>query len=254
MSRYKLTIEYDGRPFAGWQWQNNALTVQQVLQEAVGKFCGEAAEVQGAGRTDAGVHALGQVAHVDIAKETTTDTVRDALNFHCQPWPVSVLKAEAVPDDFHARFSAIGRRYRYRIVNRRAKLALEAGRAWHVQVPLDAEAMQAAAQLLVGHHDFSGFRSSQCQARSALKTLDRLDVRREGEAIVIEAAARSFLHNQVRIMVGTLKRLGEGKLGRDRIRAALDSGKREEAGPTAPPDGLYLTEVVYPSESSRELP
>ena len=246
MSRYKLTIEYDGAPFVGWQWQRTGTSVQQVLMEAVRKFCGEAAEVQGAGRTDAGVHALGQVAHVDIAKEATTDTVRDAINFHCQPWPVSVLKAEAAPDDFHARFSAIGRRYRYRIVNRRARLALDAGRAWQVQVPLDAAAMHQAAQLLVGHHDFSGFRSAQCQAKSPLKTLDRLDVSRLGEEIVIEAAARSFLHNQVRIMIGTLKRLGEGKLGQDRIRAALDSGKREEAGPTAPPDGLYLTEVVYP--------
>jgi tRNA pseudouridine38-40 synthase len=246
MSRYKLTVEYDGRPFVGWQVQANGLSVQQVLQEAVGKFCGASAEVQGAGRTDAGVHALGQVAHVDIARDTTADTVRDALNFHCQPWPVSVLKAEPAADDFHARFSAIGRRYRYRIVNRRAKLALEAGRAWHVQVPLDAEAMHAAAQLLVGHHDFSAFRSAQCQAKSPRKTLDRLDVSRHGEDIEIEAAARSFLHNQVRIMVGTLKRLGEGKLGQDRIRTALDSGRREAAGPTAPPDGLYLTEVVYP--------
>jgi tRNA pseudouridine38-40 synthase len=246
MTRYKLTIEYDGRPFVGWQVQANGVSVQHVLNQAVHKFCGEQADVQGAGRTDAGVHALGQCAHVDIAKPTTADTVRDAVNFHCQPWPVAVLAAQAVGDDFHARFSAIGRRYRYRIVNRRAPLALDAGRAWQVQAPLDAPAMHRAAQLLVGHHDFNGFRSSTCQAKSPRKTLDRLDVLRHGDDIVIQADARSFLHNQVRIMVGTLKRLGEGKLGEDNIRAALASGKREEAGPTAPPDGLYLTEVVYP--------
>jgi tRNA pseudouridine38-40 synthase len=246
MSRYKLIVEYDGRPFVGWQWQRNGTAVQQVLQEAVEKFCGVAAEVQGAGRTDARVHALGQCAHVDIDKDTTADVVREALNFHLKPWPVAILSVEAVGAEFHARFSAIGRRYRYRIVNRRPPLALDDGRAWRVKSPLDDAAMHRAAQLLVGHHDFSGFRSSMCQAKSPLRTLDRLDVTRHGEEIVVEADARSFLHNQVRIMVGTLKRLGEGKFSEAKIRAALASGKREEAGPTAPPDGLYLTEVVYP--------
>ncbi|MEO8557708.1 MAG: tRNA pseudouridine(38-40) synthase TruA [Rhodospirillales bacterium] len=246
MTRYKLTVEYDGTPFVGWQWQRLGTSVQQVLQEAAQKFCGPAAEIYGAGRTDAGVHALGQCAHLDIDKETTPDVVRDAINFHCKPWPVSVLAAEIVPDDFHARFSATGRRYRYRIINRMAPLTVDLHRAWRVKRPLDDRAMHQAAQLLVGHHDFSGFRSSMCQAKSPLRTLERLDVMRQGEEIVIEADARSFLHNQVRIMVGTLKRLGEGRFSEQRISAALASGKREEAGPTAPPDGLYLTEVIYP--------
>ncbi len=247
MTRYKLILEYDGQPFVGWQWQRNGVAVQQVLQQAVEKFCGTPAEIHGAGRTDAGVHALAQCAHLDLAKDTTPDVVRDALNFHCKPWPVSILAAEIVPDTFHARFSAIGRRYRYRIVNRMAPLTVDLHRAWRVKLPLDVPAMHRAAQLLVGHHDFSGFRSSMCQAKSPLRTLERLDVTRHGEEIVIEADARSFLHNQVRIMVGTLKRLGEGKFSQERISAALASGKREEAGPTAPPDGLYLTQVVYPA-------
>jgi tRNA pseudouridine38-40 synthase len=248
MSRFRLLVEYDGRPFVGWQRQDNGMSVQQVLEEAAAKFCGVPAAVQGAGRTDAGVHALGQAAHVDIVRTADADTVRDALNFHSRPWPVAVLAALPVPDTFHARFSAIGRRYRYRIVNRRAPLTLDAGRAWRVAVPLDADAMHAAAQRLVGRHDFNAFRAAICQAKSPVRTLDRLDVRRAGGEIAIEVAARSFLHNQVRIMVGTLKLVGEGKWSGADVEAALKSARREQAGPTAPPDGLYLSEVVYPSE------
>ena len=245
MTRYRLTIEYDGRGFVGWQRQDNGLSVQQALEEAVLGFCGERAHVYGAGRTDAGVHAIGQVAHVDIARPTTPDTVRDALNAHLRPAPVSVLAAEAVDDAFHARFSATGRRYLYRIVNRRAPLALDAGRAWQVGVPLDAEAMGAAAQRLLGRHDFTSFRSAACQARSPVKTLDRFDVTRTGDEIRLDIAARSFLHNQVRIMTGTLKLVGEGKWTADDVAAVLAARDRTRGGPTAPPDGLYLAAVRY---------
>jgi len=252
MTRYKLLIEYDGRPFVGWQWQRLGTAVQQVLQEAVEKFCGKPAEVHGAGRTDARVHALGQCAHVDIEKETTGEVVREALNFYCRPWPVAILAAEAVPDSFHARFSAIGRRYRYRIVQRRAPLTLDEGHAWRVKVPLDVAAMHQAAQLLVGHHDFSGFRSSMCQAKSPVRTLDRLDVvQRDGE-IVIEADARSFLHNQVRILVGTLQLVGRGQWSAADVGKALAARDRTRAGPTAPPDGLCLMEVRYDGRSDAD--
>ncbi len=234
MTRYKLTIEYDGRDFVGWQRQDNGPSVQAALEDAVLKFCGETVTAQAAGRTDSGVHALGQVAHIDIAKETDTDTVRDALNFHLKPAPVAVLQAEAVSDDFHARFSAIGRRYLYRIVNRRAPLALDRGRAWFVPVALDATAMHDAAQALVGQHDFTSFRAAECQARSPVKTLDRLDVTRDADEIRIEAAARSFLHHQ------------EGKWRRQDLAEALARRDRAAAGPTAPADGLYLVAVIYP--------
>lgn len=249
MARYKLTLEYDGAPFVGWQRQDNGLSVQQAVEDAVVRFCGERAHVQAAGRTDAGVHAWGQVAHVDIAKPTRPDVVRDALNFHLKPHPVAVVSAEAVPDGFHARFSATGRRYLYRIVNRRAKLALDAGRAWLVSVPLDDAAMAQGARRLVGRHDFTSFRSTACQAASPVKTLDRLDVSRTGDEIRIDVAARSFLHNQVRIMVGTLKLVGEGKWTPDDVAAALAACNRERAGPTAPPDGLYLAAVRYEAPS-----
>jgi tRNA pseudouridine38-40 synthase len=205
--------------------------------------------VQAAGRTDAGVHASGQVAHVDIEKEARPDTVRDALNFHLKPHPVAVIAAETAPPDFHARFRATGRRYLYRIVNRRARLVLDAGRAWLVPVPLDASAMVHGAARLVGRHDFTSFRSTACQAASALKTLDRLDVTRTGDEIRIEAAARSFLHNQVRIMVGTLKLVGEGKWTPDDVAAALAARDRTRGGPTAPPEGLYLADVRYDEPS-----
>ncbi|TWT15690.1 tRNA pseudouridine(38-40) synthase TruA [Reyranella sp. CPCC 100927] len=249
MTRYKLTLEYDGGPFVGWQRQDNGLSVQQAVEEAVYRFCGERAHVQAAGRTDAGVHARGQVAHVDIAKDTRADTVRDALNYHLKPHPVAVVAAATAAADFHARFSATGRRYLYRIVNRRAKLALDAGRVWLVPVPLDATAMALGAARLLGRHDFTSFRSAACQAASPVKTLDRLDVSRTGDEIRIEAAARSFLHNQVRIMVGTLRLVGEGKWTPDDVTAALMACNRERGGPTAPPDGLYLTDVRYEAPS-----
>lgn len=255
MTRFKLTLEYDGGPFVGWQRQDNGLSVQQVVEDAVFGFCGERTLVQAAGRTDAGVHARGQVAHVDIVRDTRPDVVRDALNFHLKPHPVAVIAAEVAPAGFHARFSATGRRYEYRIVNRRARLALDAGRAWLVSAPLDAAAMAAAARRLVGRHDFTSFRSTACQAASPLKTLDRLEVTRSGAEVRIEAAARSFLHNQVRIMVGTLKLVGEGKWTADDVSAVLAARDRERGGPTAPPEGLYLMAVRYdaPSAAGHDL-
>ena len=245
MTRWKLTLEYDGAGFVGWQRQDNGPSVQAALEAAVLGFCGETVTAQGAGRTDAGVHALGQVAHIDLAKETDADTVRDALNAHLKPAAVAVLAAEVVDDDFHARFSAVERAYRYRIVNRRARLALDRGRAWFVPQPLDAAAMHDAAQALLGHHDFTSFRASQCQAKSPVKTLDALAVSRDGPELRIEARARSFLHHQVRNMVGTLKLVGEGKWTRAEVARALEARDRGAAGPTAPAEGLYLVSVGY---------
>jgi tRNA pseudouridine38-40 synthase len=245
MPRYKLTIEYDGAPFRGWQIQPVDLTVQGVLTAALEALSGEKIAVQGAGRTDAGVHARGQVAHVDLARDWDTDTVRDALNAHLRPHPVAVLSAEQVPDTFDARFSAVKRHYRYRIANRRPDLTLEAGRAWRVPRRLDEAAMQAAAQFLIGKHDFTTFRSTECQAKSPLKTLDVLDVIRVGDAIDIDCSARSFLHNQVRSMVGSLVLVGDGKWSPDDLRKALAARDRAACGPVAPPDGLYLMRVDY---------
>jgi tRNA pseudouridine38-40 synthase len=245
MPRYKLTIEYDGTPFVGWQVQDNGTSVQGVIADAVFAFAGERTVVGGAGRTDAGVHALGQVAHVDFAKDWEADTVRDALNAHLRPHPVAVLMAERVADDFDARFSAIRRHYRYRIVNRRADLALDQQRAWRVPRPLDAAAMHEAAQKLVGRHDFTTFRSSECQAKSPVKTLDRLDVTRNGDEVHVSAVARSFLHNQVRSMVGSLVHVGEGKWSGDALAAALAARDRAACGQVAPPQGLYLVRVEY---------
>jgi tRNA pseudouridine38-40 synthase len=245
MPRYKLTIEYDGTPFVGWQVQDNGVSVQGVLAEAVLAFTGERAVVGGAGRTDAGVHALGQIAHVDLAKDWPADTVRDALNAHLRPHPVAVLLAERVADDFDARFSAIRRHYRYRIVNRRADLALEVRRAWRVPRPLDAIAMHDAARRLIGRHDFTTFRSTECQAKSPVKTLDRLDVTRDGDEVDVSAVARSFLHNQVRSMVGSLVHVGEGKWSTDELSAALAARDRTACGQVAPPQGLYLVRVEY---------
>ncbi len=245
MTRYKLTLEYDGRGFVGWQRQDNGPSVQAALEAAVKRFCGEAVTAHAAGRTDAGVHALAQVAHIDLDKETGADTLRDALNFHVKPAAVAVLAAEAVADDFHARFSATERAYRYRIVNRRAPLALDRGRAWFVPVPLDAAAMGEAARALLGKHDFTSFRAGECQAKSPVKTLDALEVSRDGDEIRIEARALSFLHHQVRNMAGTLKLVGEGKWDRTDMERALAARDREAAGPTAPADGLYLVAVRY---------
>lgn len=245
MSRFKLTLEYDGAPFVGWQRQDNGLSVQEALENAVLKFCQETVTVTGAGRTDAGVHALGQAAHFDLGKDAAPETVRDALNAHLRPHPVAVLSAEKVSDDFHARFSARARHYRYRIIVRRAPLTLERGRAWHVQASLDAGAMHEAAQLLVGRHDFSSFRSAACQARSPEKTLDRLAVSEVDGEIRIHASARSFLHHQVRAMAGSLKLVGEGKWSTDDIARALAAKDIAACGPLAPPDGLYLVRVDY---------
>ena len=238
MPRYKLTLEYDGAPFVGWQWQDNGLSVQGVLAAAIAAFSGETIAVQGAGRTDAGVHASGQVAHIDLAKAWDTDTVRDAVNAHLRPHPVAVRVAEIAAADFDARFSATKRHYVYRIVNRRADLALEQNRAWRIARPLDDAAMHAAAQRLVGRHDFTTFRAAECQARSPEKTLDRLAVARDGEHIAVHASARSFLHTQVRSMVGSLALVGEGRWSADDLARALAACDRAACGPVAPPDGL----------------
>lgn len=249
MTRFKLTLEYEGSAFVGWQRQDNGMSVQQAIEEAVFKTCAENVNVQGAGRTDAGVHALAQVAHLDIEKDFAPDKLAAALNFHLKPWPVAILAAEVAAPDFHARFSASGRAYLYRIANRRAPLTLDEGRAWLVNAPLDAEAMHDAAQVLVGKHDFSTFRASLCQAQSPVKTLTRLDVSRRGEEIHVIAAARSFLHHQVRNMVGTLRLVGEGKWSRADVQAALELRDRTKGGPTAPPQGLYLTGVTYDQDA-----
>jgi len=245
MPRYKLTIEYHGAPFLGWQIQAVGPTVQGALTDAVLALTGEKAPVNGAGRTDAGVHARGQVAHIDLSKEWRTDVLRDGLTAKLRPHPVAVLAAEAVPDDFDARFSAVKRHYLYRIITRRPDLTLEAGLAWRWPRRLDERAMHAAAQELVGKHDFTTFRSTECQAKSPVKTLDRLDVRREGDNVFIEASARSFLHNQVRSMVGSLLWAGDGRWTAADIRAALEARDRTACGPVAPPDGLYLMRVDY---------
>jgi tRNA pseudouridine38-40 synthase len=245
MPRYKLVIEYDGTPFVGWQMQERGLSVQGALTAAVEAFSGERVKVQGAGRTDAGVHALGQVAHIDLAKDWDTDSVRDALTAHLRPQPIAVVAAEQVADTFDARFSAVKRHYLYRIVNRRPDLTLERQRAWRVPRALDAPAMAAAAQVLVGRHDFTTFRDVDCQAKSPVKTLDRLDVMRENEEVRIAASARSFLHSQVRSMVGALVFVGEGRWTADDLARARDACDRAACAPVAPPDGLYLVKVDY---------
>ncbi len=245
MPRFKLTIEYNGSGFVGWQRQDSGLGVQEVVEEAVLKLSGENAFVQGAGRTDSGVHALGQVAHVDIKKSFSAGTVRDALNNHLRPHPVSILNVEAVADDFHARFSATGRVYLYRILNRRPPPVLDEGQVWWVATPLDATVMHEGAQALVGHHDFTTFRATECQAKSPVKTVDKLDVSRVGDEIHIMCEARSFLHHQVRNFVGTLQNVGAGKWCPRDVHDALMKKDRRAGGPTAPPEGLYLTRVTY---------
>jgi tRNA pseudouridine38-40 synthase len=245
MPRYRITVEYDGSPFVGWQIQANGISIAGVLAAALAQITGREIAVYGAGRTDAGVHALAQVAHFDIEEPWDPLRLREALNACVRPYPVAVLEAEEVSGDFHARHSASARHYLYRIINRRAGLALEQHRAWHVNVPLDAGAMAAAARLLEGRHDFTTFRSVECQAASPVKTLDRLTVTRRGEAIEVLASARSFLHNQVRSMVGSLKLAGEGKWQPLDLKHALDLRDRSACGPVAPAHGLYLLRVDY---------
>lgn len=247
MQRYRLDIEYDGSAYAGWQRQAGQPSVQAAIEQALQRFCGQDVSLRGAGRTDAGVHASGQVAHVDLDRDWPADTVRDAVNAHLQlaGETVSILHASLAAPDFDARFSAIGRHYLYRIINRRAPLTLDRKKAWWVPKMLDHAAMHDAAQLLVGKHDFTTFRSSQCQALSPVKTLDRLDVTRCGDTIEIRASARSFLHNQVRSMVGSLKRVGEGGWTPADVATALEARNRAACGQVAPPDGLYLLKVDY---------
>ena len=245
MPRYRLTVEYDGGPFAGWQRQDNGPSIQGALEDAIEKLSSERVTVTGAGRTDAGVHALGQTAHLDLTKVVSPEVLRSAVNHHLWPAAVSVLAAEPVSEDFDARLSAICRVYLYRILNRRAAPALDRGRVWQVAPSLDVGAMREGARHLIGHHDFSTFRDSLCQAKSPLKTLDALELRRAGDEIHIEARARSFLHRQVRNMAGTLKLVGLGRWHPDDVARALAARDRRAGGPTAPPEGLYLVEVRY---------
>ncbi len=245
MTRFALTLEFDGAPFMGLQRQAHGPSVQQAVEEAVFAVSGEAVTMHAAGRTDAGVHALAMRAHVDVAKDLAPFRLMEALNARLRPAPIAVIACETVPDDWHARFSCMGRSYRYRIINRRAPLTLEAGKAWLVHHPLDAEAMHRAAQALVGHHDFTTFRSAHCQAASPVKTLDRLDVRREGDAVLIEAEARSFLHHQVRSMVGCLVLVGLGRWTERRVAEALAARERQALGLNAPPQGLYFVGARY---------
>jgi tRNA pseudouridine38-40 synthase len=245
MPRFKLVIEYDGAPYVGWQRQANGLSVQEAIETALTALCGETIAIRGAGRTDAGVHASGQVAHADLARDWRPDRLREALNAHLRPQPIAILSVACVPAAFDARFSAVRRHYLYKIVNRRPPLTFETGQAWLVKRKLDPEAMRAAAQLLLGRHDFSTFRASECQAESPVRTLERLDVARIGEEIQIRASARSFLHTQVRSMVGSLEQVGSGKWSAADVLAALEARDRRRCGPLAPPEGLYLAGVDY---------
>ena len=245
MTRFRLTIEYDGAPFMGWQRQHHGPSVQGAIEAAVAAITGETVAVTGCGRTDAGVHALGQVAHLDVDRAIAPFRLMEALNAHLRPQPVAIVACAEAASDFHARFDCIRRDYRYRIVNRRAPLVLDRGRAWQVGVALDAAAMAAAAACLVGNHDFTTFRSVRCQARSPVKTLDRLDVVRDGDIVTITAAARSFLHHQVRSMVGCLKLVGEGRWSGDDLAAALAARDRLALGVNAPPDGLFFMTAIY---------
>lgn len=250
MPRFRMTVEYDGTPYVGWQQQANGHSVQSALQNAVHSLTGETVSIRGAGRTDSGVHAVGQVTHVDLSRNWQPDKLRNAVNAHLMMAGerVSIIEVRAVDESFDARFSALRRHYLYRILNRPSPLALEAGRAWWVARELDHEAMHAAAQTLVGHHDFTTFRSAHCQATSPVRTLDRLDVARNGDLIEIRASAQSFLHNQIRSFAGTLKLAGDGKMTPADVRAALDARDRTACGPVAPPDGLYFMKVDYPGD------
>lgn len=246
MPRYRATIEYDGTPFVGWQVQARGASIQGALAEAIRRFCGETVEVRGAGRTDAGVHATGQVAHFDLALPKPPDKIREAVNYHLKPHPIAIVDCAEVEAGFDARFSAIGRHYLYRILARRARPALDKDRVWWVPRPLDAEAMAEAARHLIGRHDFTTFRAAGCQARSPVKTLDRLDVTRAGDEIRIAASALSFLHHQVRSFVGSLKHVGEGRWTPADLKSALEARDRTACGVVAPPWGLYLVRVDYP--------
>ena len=246
MTRWRLTIEYDGGPFMGWQRQEHGPSVQQTLEEALERMTGQRAAFTAAGRTDAGVHAFAMPVHVDVTKSLTSHRLREGLNALVRPQPISVLEVEEVADDWHARFSCTGRRYLYRVLNRRAPPALDRGRAWHIAVPLDIEAMQQGAAMLVGRHDFTTFRSVQCQSDSPVKTLDRLDVSRVGEEVHVEATARSFLHHQVRSMVGCLALVGRGQWKPGDIGKALEARDRAALGLNAPPHGLYFAGATYP--------
>ena len=248
MTRFAFTLEFDGGPFMGLQRQSHGPSVQQAVEEAIQAVTGEIVTMHSAGRTDSGVHALAMRSHVDIAKRIEPFRLMEALNAHLRPDPIAVLACEVKPDDWHARFSCLGRAYEYHIVNRRAPLTLDKGRAWHVTRPLDAEAMHRAAQALVGRHDFTTFRSVHCQAKDPLKTLDRLGVRREGERVIIEAAARSFLHHQVRSMVGTLALVGLGQWREAQVAEALAARDRAALGLNAPAEGLYFVTATYPEE------
>lgn len=247
MPRYRLTIEYDGTPYVGWQRQENGPSVQGAVETAIRSLTGETVTIRGAGRTDSGVHAMGQVAHADLSRPWKEHTLRNALNAHLvmAGERIAILDAAEVPEDFDARFSAVRRHYLYRIVSRRAPLALDANRAWFVARELDHEVMHAAGQVLVGKHDFSTFRAAQCQANSPVRTIDRLDVTRSGELIEIRVSAQSFLHNQIRSFAGTLKLAGEGKWTVEDVRAALEARDRKACGPVAPPEGLYFLRVDY---------
>lgn len=246
MTRFAFTIEFDGGPYMGWQRQDHGPSVQEAIENAIHGVTGERTAVHAAGRTDAGVHALAMRAHADIEKEIDAFRLMEAINAHLRPEPIAINACEIVSDDWHARFSCVGRAYEYRIVNRRAPLALEAGRAWRIVQPIDSKAMHEAAQQLIGLHDFTTFRSAHCQSDSPVKTLDRLDVRREGDHVIVEAAARSFLHHQVRSMVGCLAHVGMGRWNAADLKSALEAKDRAQLALNAPPDGLYFVAAIYP--------
>jgi tRNA pseudouridine38-40 synthase len=247
MKRYRLLLEYDGSGFVGWQRQDSGFSVQEAVEGAFAKFCGHEVAIVAAGRTDSGVHAMGQVAHVDLERDWSPLKIRDALNWHLKPFGAQALEVSEVPPAFHARFSAIHRVYLYRICDRRARPVLDKGRVWHVERRLDVDAMRAGAAHLLGHHDFTSFRAKECQSKNPVKTLDRFELIRQGDEIAAWVEARSFLHHQVRNMIGSLKQVGEGRWTPQDIADALAARDRRAAGPTAPPDGLYLVRVDYPA-------
>ncbi len=250
MRRFFLILEYDGGPYVGWQRQANGRSIQQALEEAVEKFCQQKTTAAAAGRTDAGVHALGMPAHIDIDVAASADTVRDAINFHLRPEPIAVLAAREAPESLHARFSAVARHYAYIIVPRRAPLAIQVGKAWRITAPLNVDAMHRAAQVLIGRHDFTTFRAAQCQSKSPVKSMDDVAVKRVADRIEVTASARSFLHHQIRSIVGSLVEVGVGKWTEGDFAAALAAKDRTACGPVAPPDGLYFVRADYPTDQA----